>query len=37
MQGGDMKIQVVKKGNSRVKMMETCPWLVEVPPEPTKK
>jgi hypothetical protein len=31
-----MKIQIVKKGNSRVKM-ETCPWLLEVPPEPTKK
>ena len=32
-----MKIQVIKKGNSKVKTMEVCPWLVEVPPEATKK
>ncbi len=32
-----MKIQVLKKGNSRVKVMESCPWLVECPPETAKK
>ena len=32
-----MKIQVIKKGNSKAKTMEVCPWLVEVPPEATKK
>ena len=31
-----MKIQIVKKG-SRVRMSEPCPWLVEVPPEASKK
>jgi hypothetical protein len=31
-----MKIQVVKKGNGKVKVMEMCPWLVECPPEPRK-
>ena len=31
-----MKIQVVKKG-SKVKMSEPCPWLLEVPPETSKK
>lgn len=28
-----MKIQVVKKASVRVKVMEPCPFLVEVPPE----
>jgi hypothetical protein len=32
-----MKIQVIKKGNSKTKTMEVCPWLVEVPPEANKK
>jgi hypothetical protein len=31
-----MKIQVLKKG-SKVKMTEPCPWLLEVPPETSKK
>ena len=31
-----MKIQVVKKGNSKMKTSEPCPWLVEVPPEAGK-
>ncbi len=32
----EMKIQVVKNGNGKVKVMEMCPWLVECPPEPRK-
>jgi hypothetical protein len=32
-----MKIQVVKKGSSKVKASDPCPWLVEVPPEAAKK
>jgi hypothetical protein len=32
-----MKIQVLKKGSSKVKFQESCPWLVEVPPETTRK
>ena len=32
-----MKIQVIKKGSNKVKFSELCPWLVEVPPEATKK
>ena len=32
-----MKIQVVKKGNSKVKTMSICPYVVDVPPESTKK
>lgn len=31
-----MKIQVVKKADSKVKTMSTCPYVVDVPPE-TKK
>jgi hypothetical protein len=31
-----MKIQIVKKGSSKVKFTEACPWLVEVPPEAKK-
>ena len=31
-----MKIQVVKKGNSKVKTMSVCPWVIEVPPEAAK-
>ena len=32
-----MKIQIVKKGSSKVKFSEPCPWLVEVPPEAANK
>ena len=32
-----MKIQVIKKGNSKVKTMSICPYVVDVPPESTKK
>jgi hypothetical protein len=32
-----MKIQVLKKGDSKIKHNDSCPWLVEVPPEPTRK
>jgi len=31
-----MKIQVLKKGNVKVKVMESCPWLIECPPEPRR-
>lgn len=31
-----MKIQVVKKGNNKVKTMAVCPWVIEVPPEAAK-
>jgi hypothetical protein len=27
-----MKIQVIKKGTTKVKTMSTCPWLVDEPP-----
>jgi hypothetical protein len=27
-----MKIQVVKKGTSKVKTMSICPWMVDEPP-----
>ncbi len=32
-----MKIQVIRKGNGTVKVMESCPWLVEVPPEAPRR
>ncbi len=32
-----MKIQVLKKGNTRVKRCYPCPYLIEVPPEAAKK
>ena len=32
-----MKIQVIKKGNSTVKTMSVCPFVVDVPPEESKK
>ena len=32
-----MKIQVIKKGNSKVKTMSICPYVVDVPPESEKK
>jgi hypothetical protein len=31
-----MKIQIVKKGDSKVKTMSVCPYLVDVPPEAAK-
>lgn len=31
-----MKIQIVKKGDSKVKTMSVCPYLVDVPPEASK-
>lgn len=32
-----MKIQIVKKGNTKVKPMALCPFLVDIPPEASKK
>jgi hypothetical protein len=32
-----VKIQIVKKGGSKVKLTDPCPWLVEIPPEAIKK
>ncbi len=32
-----MKIQVIKKGSSKVKTMSVCPYVVDVPPEAAKK
>ena len=32
-----MKVQIVKKGNSKVKTMNVCPYVVDVPPEAAKK
>ena len=32
-----MKIHVLKKANTRVKVSDPCPWLLEVPPEAAKK
>jgi hypothetical protein len=32
-----MKIQIVKKGNSKTKTMSICPFMVDVPPEAGKK
>lgn len=32
-----MKIQVVKKGSSKVKTMSICPYVVDVPPEAGRK
>jgi hypothetical protein len=31
-----MKIQVIKKGNSKVKTMSQCPFVVDIPPEAGK-
>ena len=31
-----MKIKVLKKGSSKVTPHDSCPWLVECPPEPRK-
>ena len=32
-----MKIQILKKGNVKVKPMALCPYYVEIPPEASKK
>ena len=32
-----MKIQVVKKGNTKVKAMGQCPMFVDIPPEAGKQ
>lgn len=32
-----MKIQVVKKGNTKVKAMGHCPMLIDMPPEASKQ
>jgi hypothetical protein len=32
-----MKIQTVKKGNSKVKAIGQCPMFVDIPPEAAKK
>lgn len=31
-----MKVQIIKKGSSRVPM-SVCPWVIDVPPETDKK
>jgi hypothetical protein len=32
-----MKIQVVKKGNSKVQKVSDCPYVVDVPPDAGRK
>jgi hypothetical protein len=32
-----MKIQVIKRGSSKAKSTDPCPFLIEVPPEAAKK
>jgi hypothetical protein len=32
-----MKIHVLKKASGRVKVSDPCPFLVEIPPEASKK
>lgn len=32
-----MKIQVIKKATNRIKLMEPCPFVVDVPPDASKK
>ncbi len=32
-----MKITIVKKSAAKPKPMAGCPWIVEIPPEPTKQ
>lgn len=32
-----MKIQVLKKGNTKGKSSDPCPFILEVPPEAAKK
>jgi hypothetical protein len=32
-----MKIQVLKKANSRAQGSDPCPYLIEMPPEAAKK
>jgi hypothetical protein len=31
-----MKIQIVKKANSNLRVAEACPWFVEYPPAAQK-
>lgn len=31
-----MKIQVLKKGDNKIKVKSCCPWLVECSPEPAR-
>lgn len=31
-----MKIKIIKKGNTKVKTMSICPYVVDVPPEAAK-
>lgn len=32
-----MKIAIVKPGNKVTKMIASCPWVVDVPPEEKQK
>jgi len=32
-----MKIQILKKGNTKAKNSDPCPFMIEVPPEAAKK
>jgi hypothetical protein len=32
-----MKIQVLKKANTKAKASDPCPFIIEVPPEAAKK
>ena len=32
-----MKIQILKKGNTKAKSSDPCPFMIEVPPEAAKK
>ena len=32
-----MKIQVLKKGNTKAKSSDPCPFMIEMPPEAAKK
>jgi hypothetical protein len=32
-----MKIQVLKKANTKMKSSDPCPFILEVPPEAAKK
>ena len=32
-----MTITVIKKSTSKPKPMASCPWIVEIPPEPHKQ
>ena len=32
-----MKIQLIKKGNGKVKPMSSCPYIIDMQTEPEKK